>query len=242
MDAAFGVGFAAGVDFFAVDAVDDDAATAPLTLASVAVEGFAFEAEGEAGAFETGFCIAGGAGLGFASTGFAGCAFAFTGLFASAFLLAEAAVGRVMRSRKLPSTTGARLLLVDDAAESRDGGRWLVGSDVRGLDFAAAGCDFGRDAVDDLNVDEVKDDEGAALSGSCFAFEEAVGAVRWDERACGLVTSRGLSLEVGGEVLLLVDFSAAAASERAIDAAVGAVRELRGGLEIDALPESGVFG
>lgn len=57
-----------------------------------------------------------------------------------------------------------------------------------------------------------------------------------------MVTSRGLSFEVDGEVLLLVDFSAAAASERAIEAAVGAVRELRGGLETDFLPESGVFG
>lgn len=179
MEAAFGVGFEIGVDFFGADAVDDGAATAPFVLACVVVDAFAFEAEGEEGAFKPAFCITGGAGLGFASTGLTGCAFALTGLFESAFLLAEAAVGRVMRSRKLPSTTGARLLLVvEPAVESREGGRWLVGRDVRGLGFAGAGCGFGRDAVDDLNVDEAKDEEGAALSGSCFAFEEAVGAVR----------------------------------------------------------------
>lgn len=59
-------------------------------------------------------------------------AFDLGGLFASTFsvvLLADDAVGLVIRSKKLPST-GAKLLLAG-AVGSRDTGRWAAANDAR---------------------------------------------------------------------------------------------------------------
>lgn len=81
-------------------------------------------------------------------------------------------------------------------------------------------------------------------AGSCFAFDEAVGAVRCDGRLTGLVTPLGFAAAVG-EVFVL----SGAGPARAIDAAVGAVKELLAGfeaadelVEVAALTAEGVLG
>lgn len=89
-------------------------------------------------------------------------------------------------------------------------------NDTREAGFAEESA-LGRDAIEGFAVLA----ELAPLSvGSCFAREEAVGAVRWEEMFAGLVTSR-FFVAADGEVFSDPDFSA-----RAIDAAVGAVSEL----------------
>ena len=120
-----------------------------------------------------------------------------------------------MRSKKLDS--GAAVLF-----ESRDSGRCCAANDDRGVGFVDA-VGFGRDVVDALKFVLVEVDVGAG-AGSYFALEAAVGAVRCDGRLTGFVTSLGLGFEIG-DVLVLVGFSGAP-PVRAIEAAVGAVREL----------------
>lgn len=147
----------------------------------------------------------------------------------SCALLADAAVGRVMRSRKLPPPDGLVSFLAGGGAASavREPGRWLDAREERvGLcDFVAA-----EDAVRDERgaVEERKDcwREVGALD-SCFAREAAVGAVRRDGRSTGLVPSRGLGLVVLGEVA----WTAGAVADFAAEEAVGAVRELRLGFD-----------
>lgn len=98
----------------------------------------------------------------------------FGGLFATTFswvLPDDAAVGLVIRSKKLPST--AAKLLLPEVCEPRDSGRCPAASDERAGGFEEGICGFGLDAREAL-----KEDEDAAVSGSCFAFDEAVGAVR----------------------------------------------------------------
>ena len=96
------------------------------------------------------------------------------GLFGATFSCRwpdDAAVGLVIRSKKLPST--AAKLLLPDVCEPRESGRCPAASDDRAGGFVEGTCGFGLDERDALN-----EDEDAAVSGSCFAFDEAVGAVR----------------------------------------------------------------
>lgn len=67
------------------------------------------------------------------------------------------------------------------------------------------------------------------VSGSCFARDDAVGAVRCDGRLIGFVASLGLAFEVA------VPADLSPGPVRAIDAAVGAVSELRLGFLRGAL-------
>lgn len=124
-----------------------------------------------------------------------------------AVLFAKAAVGLVIRSRKLPST-GA-LTFVVAVCELRESGR---PSD-------------GRPEV----VGFVRVDVGAALAAdadgpSTLAREAAVGAVRREEISTGLVGSRGFGFGAAGfeEATL-----SAAAAAFATDAAVCALSDAR---------------
>lgn len=126
----------------------------------------------------------------------------------SCVLLADAAVGLIMRSRKLPSTGAVGFLF--EVWDVRDSGR--AAREGRGVGLEAAG--FTRVVV------------GAGLDGavvvwacSSLARDAAVGAVKREDTSAGFVTSRGFALAVG-------DVCLSAAAARATDAAVGAVREL----------------
>lgn len=147
-------------------------------------------------------------------------------------LLADAAVGRIMRSRKLPSA-GAGFLGGADVPEVRDSGRWLGASDERGVGLAeevvGVGFGFGFGAAEGLLLAALGRGAGAcADSGSCFAREDAVGAVRREGRSIGLVV---LGLLVSGlaavEGLLEVELVRSVLCDLDIDEAVGAVREVR---------------
>lgn len=160
--------------------------------------------------------------------GFDGAAvFCLGGLLTSVFscvLLALAAVGFIILSRKLPSA-GATLRRVCEVCEVLEPGRCTGASDDRlGLEEVVEV--FGFVVVDDFKLLVAGFD---CVSGSCFAREEAVGAVRCDGRLTGFVVSLGL----GFELAVLVALSPGA--ERAIDAAVGAVREARLGFLRGAL-------
>ena len=176
--------------------------------------------------------------------------FCLPGLCFSTFsivLLADEAVGRIIRSKKLPST-GAKFFF-SEVCELCDSRRCLPAKDVRGAGFVDEVCGLGLDAVEDFSVLVVD-----AAVGSCFARDEAVGAVRCDGRSIGFVASRGFGFDVGD--VLLLDALSEAPPFLAIEAAVGAVREVllaffSGALLVDtfgesfedgALPELGVFG
>ena len=152
--------------------------------------------------------------------GFAGAAaFCLGGLLASVFscvLLALAAVGFIILSRKLPSA-GATLRRKCEVCDVREDGRCSGASEDR-LDFVAEVDGFGFEVVDARRLLLAGFD---CISGSCFAREDAVGAVRCEGRLTGFVVSLGLGLEVA--VLDALSLG----PDRAIDAAVGAVRELR---------------
>lgn len=100
-----------------------------------------------------------------------------TGLFGplfSATLPLLAAVGFVIRSRKLPSP-GTVLLRLDIAeVDVCDSGRCPAAKEERGVGFVDV-CGFGLAVVEDRR--DVVVDVDVAL-GSCLAFEAAVGAVR----------------------------------------------------------------
>ena len=122
----------------------------------------------------------------FFATGFVAVPFVFAlagaaafdrgGLFTSVFsctLLALAAVGFIILSRKPPSA-GAWLLRVVDVCDVRELGRWSGASEDRlGLTVEVVG--FGLEAVDARRLLVV---DVGLLSASCFARDEAVGAVR----------------------------------------------------------------
>lgn len=143
-----------------------------------------------------------------------GAAFSSAGL--SCTLLALAAVGRIMRSRKLPSEAGLW--------DGRGSGPFAA-RDVRGVGFAEAGAGLVAGFLDPLMDVEA----AGGWPASRFAADEAVGAVRCEGRLTGRVGDLGRVL-AGGEDLLVgwpagfavvpVDFVFAA------DDAVDAVSEL----------------
>lgn len=154
-------------------------------------------------------------------------AFCLGGLLTSVFscvLLALAAVGFIILSRKLPSA-GATLRRVREVCEVREPGRCSGASEDR-LGFAVVVEDFGVDVVELRRLLVAGFD---VASGSCFARDEAVGAVRCEGRLIGLVVSLGLGLEVAALGPLSLG------PDRAIEAAVGAVSELRLGFLSGAL-------
>lgn len=124
-------------------------------------------------------------------------------------------MGFIILSKKLLSV-GARLLRGGAFCEVCNAALGAGPNDAREVGFAEE-VGFGRDAIEDFMLLV-----GAALLGigSCFAREDAVGAVRWEEMFIGFVTSRFFGA-ADGEVFSEADFSALA-----MDAAVGAVSEL----------------
>lgn len=123
--------------------------------------------------------------------------------------LAKAAVGRVMRSRKLPST-GALAFFVP-VCEFRDSGRPREGrAELDGFERVVVAA--GLDAV-----------VAAAAGPSTRARDAAVGAVRREETSTGLVGSRGFAFTAAD-----AGFAAlSAGAVLALDAAVGAASEVR---------------
>ena len=104
-----------------------------------------------------------------------------------------------------------------DVCDVRELGRWSGASEDRlGLTVEVVG--FGLEAVDARRLLVV---DVGLLSASCFARDVAVGAVRWDGSPAGFVGSLGFGLDVV-DVDVLSAFPV-----RAIDAAVGAVKEVR---------------
>jgi hypothetical protein len=92
----------------------------------------------------------------------------FSASLLSVVLFAEEAVGFIIRSKNELPTGPVLFRLV--AVESREAGR--AGRDARGAVLAVV-VGFGRDAAG------VRDVDGAGIvSGSCFALDEAVGAVK----------------------------------------------------------------
>ena len=141
----------------------------------------------------------------------------------SCVLLDEAAVGLIIRSRKLPSAGGGAGFRV--VCDERDSGRWLDWSDERGVGFADAGCGLGLVVVDTLPLTVLLLlCEGTGV-GSCLARDAAVGAVRREEISAGFVASLALGLAFG-ECLLEVAAVLSEPAARATELAVGAVREL----------------
>lgn len=134
----------------------------------------------------------------------------------SCVLPEEAAVGLVIRSKKLPPV-GARFVPLE---ESRDTGLCCAASEERGVGFEVVVLGFGTDVVECLSAFE---GASCAVEGSCFARDAAVGAVRCDGISIGFVTCRGFALEFG-DGFVLGDLSEVV-PDRAIDAAVGAVKE-----------------
>lgn len=123
-----------------------------------------------------------------------------------AVLFAKAAVGLVMRSRKLPSTGALGFLLA--VCELRDSGRPSEGRPA---------------LVGFVRVDAAAGLATGAEGPSTRAREAAVGAVSREEISTGLVGSRGFCFGPTG--LEAAALSAAAA--RATDAAVGADSDAR---------------
>lgn len=142
-------------------------------------------------------------------------------------MLADAAVGRVIRSKKLPLAGGAGFRVGLDVLDS---GLWPGWRDDRGVGFAEEVLGLGLGAAGALFCVVLLLAAGAG-SGSCFAFEAAVGAVRRDGKSIGLVVFGllGSALAVEGfvEVLLEVDAFLSEPAVFDIDAAVGAMSELR---------------
>lgn len=122
--------------------------------------------------------------------------------------LAKAAVGRVMRSRKLPST-GALAFFVP-VCEFRDSGRPREGrAELDGFERVVVAAGF--DAV------------VAAAGPSTRARDAAVGAVRREETSTGLVGSRGFAFTAADAGFAVLSVGAVLA----LDAAVGAASEVR---------------
>lgn len=139
------------------------------------------------------------------------------GLLTSVFscvLLADAAVGLIIRSRKLPSA-GAEvvgfLLVCEDLLSG-------LARDVRGVGRVDDVAGFGLEVVDCLLLGA----EFVVEAGSCRAREAAVGAVSRDGRSIGFVASR---FGIGG--CAGFEFGLSWPAARATEAAVGAVKELR---------------
>jgi hypothetical protein len=128
---------------------------------------------------------------------------------------AEAAVGRIMRSRKLSEGAAVVLDFLGAAGCAlRDSGRVVVEARAAGLEDEICCLGTVRLVAAGRVVDAL------LLSASCLAREAAVGAVRCEGRLAGLVVSR---LAAGAAVFTVLD----ARLSRPEDAAVGAVRELR---------------
>ena len=138
-----------------------------------------------------------------------------------AVLFAKAAVGLVMRSKKLPSTGALGFLVA--VCELRDSGRPNEGL---------------PELVGFVRVDAAAGLATGAEGPSTLAREAAVGAVSRDEISTGLVVSRGFGLGAAG--LEVAALSAAAA--RATDAAVGAASDARLGFLVIGRGEAAFLG
>ena len=110
----------------------------------------------------------------------------------------------------------------------RDTGLFAWSSDERGVGFADDVGGFGREVVAGLPCGKLPLLPGAEETGSCFAREAAVGAVRRDDRSRVLVPSLGLGFELDVvDCLLEVEKLRSEPAALATEEAVGAVSELR---------------